>query len=107
MKQIDLNDAWLLYEGNEAMSFSRGQKEGKTVNLPHDFIVTKPRTADAAGGAGTGYFGEGEGIYKKDLKVPAEWQGKTVLLDIDGACGGYNLQWAWASGYVAGLHGAE
>jgi hypothetical protein len=24
------------------------------------------------------------------------------LLDIDGICGGYNLQWAWASGYVAG-----
>ena len=24
------------------------------------------------------------------------------LLDIDGDCGGYNLQWAWSSGYVAG-----
>ncbi len=24
------------------------------------------------------------------------------LLDIDGACGGYNLQWAWAGGFVAG-----
>lgn len=24
------------------------------------------------------------------------------LLDIDGECGGYNLQWAWTSGYVAG-----
>lgn len=24
------------------------------------------------------------------------------LLDVDGICGGYNLQWAWASGYVAG-----
>lgn len=24
------------------------------------------------------------------------------ILDVDGACGGYNLQWAWASGYVAG-----
>lgn len=29
------------------------------------------------------------------------------LLDIDGICGGYNLQWAWSSGYVAGLHAAE
>ncbi len=29
------------------------------------------------------------------------------VIDIDGICGGYNLQWAWASGYVAGLHGAE
>ena len=24
------------------------------------------------------------------------------LLDVDGPCGGYNLQWAWMSGYVAG-----
>lgn len=28
------------------------------------------------------------------------------VLDIDGICGGYNLQWAWASGYVAGRHAA-
>lgn len=26
------------------------------------------------------------------------------ILDIDGDCGGYNLQWAWSSGYVAGTH---
>lgn len=24
------------------------------------------------------------------------------LLDVDGKCGGYNLQWAWCSGYLAG-----
>lgn len=24
------------------------------------------------------------------------------VLDIDGDCGGYNLQWAWSSGYIAG-----
>lgn len=29
------------------------------------------------------------------------------VVDIDGTCGGYNLQWAWSSGYVAGLHAAE
>lgn len=28
------------------------------------------------------------------------------LLDIDGDCGGYNLQWAWSSGYLAGLNAA-
>lgn len=26
------------------------------------------------------------------------------VMDIDGDCGGYNLQWAWSSGYVAGLN---
>ena len=28
------------------------------------------------------------------------------LLDVDGACGGYNLQWAWSSGFLAGTHAA-
>lgn len=32
----------------------------------------------------------------KDLYFAGE------IMDIDGMCGGYNLQWAWASGYIAG-----
>ena len=24
------------------------------------------------------------------------------VVDVDGICGGYNLQWAWSSGHVAG-----
>lgn len=28
------------------------------------------------------------------------------VLDVDGDCGGYNLQWAWSSGYVAGTEAA-
>lgn len=29
------------------------------------------------------------------------------IVDIDGDCGGFNLQWAWSSGHVAGLHAAK
>lgn len=29
------------------------------------------------------------------------------VLDITGKCGGYNLQWAWSSGYVAGMHASK
>lgn len=29
------------------------------------------------------------------------------VLDIDGDCGGYNLQWAWSSGRCAGLHAGK
>ena len=29
------------------------------------------------------------------------------LLDIDGTCGGYNLQWAWSSGATAGIWAAK
>lgn len=28
------------------------------------------------------------------------------MLDVDGKCGGYNLQWAWTSGYLAGKNAA-
>ena len=28
------------------------------------------------------------------------------IVDVDGACGGYNLQWAWSSGFVAGKNAA-
>ena len=29
------------------------------------------------------------------------------LLDVDGICGGYNLQWAWTTGYLAGKYAAQ
>ena len=29
------------------------------------------------------------------------------VLDIDGDCGGFNLQWAWSSGRLAGHSAAE
>lgn len=35
---------------------------------------------------------------KKGLYLTGE------LLDVDGTCGGYNLQWAWSTGYIAGSH---
>ena len=49
------------------------------------------------------------GVYTKDFD-PKTMESRLVpglyacgeVLDIDGPCGGYNLQWAWSSGYVAG-----
>lgn len=29
------------------------------------------------------------------------------VLDVDGDCGGFNLQWAWSSGYIVGLNAAK
>ena len=29
------------------------------------------------------------------------------ILDADGICGGYNLQWAWATGVLAGNHAGK
>ena len=42
-----------------------------------------------------------ESVFEKNLYLTGE------LLDVDGICGGYNLQWAWATGYIAGKNAAR
>lgn len=56
-----------------------------------------------AGGVNTGEIDNQtmESKIIKDLYIVGE------LLDIDGDCGGFNLQWAWSSGYIAGLNAAK
>lgn len=62
---------------------------------------------------GTADFGKAQvcaGGCDTDCIDPEDMSSKIVkglyitgeLLDIDGICGGYNLQWAWATGYLAG-----
>ena len=56
-----------------------------------------------AGGVRTGevYPDTLESRYADGLYLTGE------LLDVEGICGGYNLQWAWATGYLAGRAAAE
>lgn len=51
-----------------------------------------------AGGVSTSQVYEAtlESKLAKNLYIVGE------LLDVDGTCGGYNLQWAWSTGYLAG-----
>lgn len=42
-----------------------------------------------------------ESLKTKGLYITGE------LLDVDGICGGYNLQWAWATGWIAGAAAAR
>ena len=42
-----------------------------------------------------------ESLHESNLYITGE------LLDADGICGGYNLQWAWATGYLAGENAAR
>ena len=41
-----------------------------------------------------------QSVYQPGLYMCGE------MIDIDGKCGGYNLQWAWTSGYIAGVSAA-
>ena len=69
-----------------------------------DMELTEPMGMDSAqvtaGGIVTGEFDEKT---MESRKVPGLYACGEVL-DIDGDCGGYNLQWAWSSGRLAGRH---
>ena len=66
--------------------------------------LTEPMGMDAAqvtaGGIVTGEF---DPTTMESRLVPGLYACGEVL-DIDGDCGGYNLQWAWSSGRLAGTH---
>lgn len=69
--------------------------------------LTEPMGMDCAqvtaGGAVTGEF---DPDTMESRLVPGLYACGEVL-DIDGDCGGFNLQWAWSSGTVAGRSAAE
>ena len=72
-----------------------------------DIVLTEPMGMDSAqvtaGGVITGNF---DPDTMQSKIVPGLYACGEVL-DIDGDCGGYNLQWAWSSGYLAGSHAGE
>lgn len=61
-----------------------------------------PSAQVTAGGVDTGEIRQDtmESLLVKGLYFAGE------IVDIDGRCGGFNLQWAWSSGYVAGRSAA-
>ena len=72
-----------------------------------DFRITGTMSWNNAqvtkGGAATSDFNPNtmESKLQKGLYAAGE------VLDIDGDCGGYNLQWAWSSGYLAGVNAGK
>ncbi|MGV8123325.1 MAG: NAD(P)/FAD-dependent oxidoreductase [Candidatus Xenobiia bacterium LiM19] len=101
----------------------------KSAGIPHQdgpaTALTKPELQRLAGILQdwrfpvTGFFNWSHaqvttgGVRTKEID-PKTLQSKLVpglyftgeILDIDGDCGGFNLQWAWSSGHVAGSHAA-
>ncbi len=93
----------------ENVSKVRTEQWETFVTVCKQFTVEVESTNDfeqaqvCAGGVRTAEVDENtmESKYAEDLYLTGE------LLDVDGICGGYNLQWAWATGYLAGEHAAK
>jgi len=85
MKKISFNFDWTRSIGQSREFWLEDANPKEPVNLPDDYIINLPRTPDAISGASTGFFSGGRAVYTKSFDVPDSWEGKAVLLDIDGA----------------------
>ena len=90
--------------GAPVSCLTEGQIDGVCAAVKcFDIALTEPMGMDSAqvtaGGAVTAEF---DPMTMESRLVPGLYACGEVL-DIDGDCGGYNLQWAWSSGRCAGL----
>ncbi|HHV11904.1 MAG TPA: glycoside hydrolase family 2 protein [Clostridiales bacterium] len=87
MQRENIDHSWLFSEGQPSgiVAAAMYEKPGRPVNLPHDFLIETDTFAEAPGGSGTGYYGGGIGTYTKTVHIPAEYEGRRILLEFDGA----------------------
>ena len=69
--------------------------------------LTEPLGMDSAQVTAGGVLTDGFDSHTMESKQIPGLYACGEVLDIDGDCGGYNLQWAWSSGRMAGLHAGK
>jgi len=77
MRKIDFSDGWTcrcITTGGEAQA----------VTIPHDAMISAPRTGRSTGAGNIGWFEGYDYEYRKIFTVPAELQGKNLVLEFEG-----------------------
>ena len=72
-----------------------------------EITLTEPLGMDSAQITAGGVLTDGFDPNTMESKSVSSLYACGEVLDIDGDCGGYNLQWAWSSGRCAGLHAGK
>ena len=76
MKRMDLNQNWtcrcLTREG-----------EAYPVTLPHDAMISEPRTEDSVAEGNIGWYIGGDYEYIRRLDVPEDWRDKVLLIEFE------------------------
>lgn len=94
---------------NQSAGELNAQEIGQIVSVVKSFeiVLAEPMGMDSAqvtaGGVLTRDF---DPLTMESRLIPGLYACGEVL-DIDGDCGGYNLQWAWSSGFLAGSHAGK
>ena len=72
-----------------------------------DVPLTEPLGMDSAQVTAGGILTEGFDPDTMESKLGPGLYACGEVLDVDGDCGGFNLQWAWSSGRCAGFHAGK
>ena len=95
--------------GNLPISEIRADQMQDLCNLTKGFTVglTEPLGMDAAQVTAGGIVTEEFDPTTMESKLVPGLYACGEVLDVDGDCGGYNLQWAWSSGRLAGMNAGK
>jgi predicted Rossmann fold flavoprotein len=98
LKYADIPHSFLISSFTEN-EFKNLMKVIKSFRMPLTGVLGFAEAQATGGGISTVDFNPRtmESVINKGLYAAGE------VLDIYGPCGGYNLQWAWASGFLAGI----
>ena len=77
MQKIDFNKDWM------CRCLTRDE-EAYQVTLPHDAMLSEPRTQESTGEGNIGWYIGGDYEYTRNFFVPEEYKGKKVLIEFEG-----------------------
>lgn len=101
MIRKSFNLGWILSTGAGSMldALSGGAASMVPVQIPHDAMIYETPDPNDVSGAQTGFYPGGQYTYIKNFDVPAEWEGKDVLIEFEGV-------YMTAMVYINGSHAA-
>lgn len=100
MRRTSFNDGWE-YAMQSDSFLGAATEEFRQVTLPHDAMIYRPRSKDAAGKSNSGYYPEGVYEYRKRFEAPKEWASKRITIEFEAA---YMQAMVYINGMFAGKH---
>lgn len=94
MNKISFNDTWICYRSGHP-------EEGFPTDVPHDAMLLDGKSETSPGGVNTGWYDAQDYTYEKNFFVPAEWNGKNLILEFEGV---YRKATVLVNGQKAAYH---
>ena len=107
LAKVIIKEAGFLSE-QPGSSFNENELKALVQKIKYfSFTVTKTNAYDQAQVCCGGVSIDDINYDTLESKVVPNLYVAGEVIDVDGICGGYNLQWAWSTGYIAGTHAGE